>query len=331
MDGRDVMTGHSTGVTQELTDRRVSAARVGGLGHVALFYRDDDEYRCGLEEYVHAAAATAAPLHVALPWQRIDLARGALAALWFRVVLADMSDFGRNPARLIPAGLAFADDHPGQHVFCLWEPAWPTRSAAEQREVIRHEGLVNLAFRDRAMTVLCLYDTARSSPELIADAERTHPVVIASGRRQLSPEYLGAGELPASCDGPLPPPGPGAESLSFSDQVGSVREFAARHAAAAGLRPARTRDLMLAVSEIAGNSVAHANGGVIRSWHGDGELVCQIEDSGYIADPLAGRRQRSPDTPGGHGLWLVNLVCDLVERRSAPGGTTTRLYMRTGG
>src|SRR5258708_6251582 len=133
MDGRNVMAGHTTGITQELTDRRVSAARVGGLGHVALFYRDDDEYRCGLAESIHAAAAAATPLQVALPWQRIDLARGALAELWFRVALVDMSDLGRNPARLIPAGQAFADDHPGEHVFCMWEPAWPTRSAAEQR------------------------------------------------------------------------------------------------------------------------------------------------------------------------------------------------------
>jgi anti-sigma regulatory factor (Ser/Thr protein kinase) len=331
MDGRDLMAGRTTGLTQELTNRRVSPVRVGDLGHVALFYGDDDEYRCGLAEYIHAAAATAAPLQVALPWQRIDLARGALAELWFRVALVDMSDLGRNPARLIPAGQAFADDHPGQHVFCLWEPAWPARSVAEQREIARHEGLVSLAFSDQAMTVLCLYDTARLSPALIADAERTHPVVIAAGQRRISRDYLGGGKWPESCDEPLSLPGSGAESLNFTDQVGSVRDFAVRHAVAAGLRQARTRDLMLAVSEIAGNAVAHADGGVIRSWHDDGELICQIEDSGYIVDPLAGRRQRSPDTPGGHGLWLVNLVCDLVERRSEPGGTTTRLHMRLGG
>ena len=88
---------------------------------------------------------------------------------------------------------------------------------------------------------------------------------------------------------------------------------------------------MLAVSEVAGNAVAYAEGGAIRSWRADGEFLCQIEDSGYIADPLAGLRQRPADNPGGHGLWLTNLVCDLVERRSSPAGTTTRLHMRTGG
>jgi hypothetical protein len=30
---------------------------------------------------------------------------------------------------------------------------------------------------------------------------------------------------------------------------------------------------------------------------------------------------------GGHGLWLVHQVCDLVEIRSGDAGTTIRLHM----
>ncbi len=325
MDGPDVMAGHPAGVTQQLTDRRAGSARVGGLNHTALLYGDDGEYRAGLAEFARAAAAAGAPMQMVLPWQRVQVARGALATLPLRAVLDDMADAGRNPARLIPAGRSFADGHPGEHVYCLWEPAWAARSPAERREIARHEGLCNLAFSDRAMTVLCLYDTARLGAELIADVELTHPVVISRGRSRSSATYLGPDGLPASCDKPLPLPPAGAESLSFTDQLGSVREFAARHAGAAGLSLARGRDLTLAVSEIAANAVSYADGGAIRAWPADGELICQIEDSGFIADPLAGRRQRPPDAPGGHGLWLVNLVCDLVERRTNPGGTTTRL------
>jgi len=330
MDGRDVTAGHAA-VTQQLTDGRAGSIRVGGLSHSALLYGDDNEYRAGLAEFAQAAAAFGAPMQMVLPWQRVHMAKGALSMLPLRVVLDDMADVGRNPARLIPAGRTFADGHPGEHVYCLWEPAWAARSAAEQREIARHEGLCNLAFRDRAMTVLCLYDTARLGADLIADVELTHPVVISCGRPRSSTTYLGPGGLPASCEVPLPVPPAGVESLSFTYQLGSVREFAARHAGAAGLSLARGRDLTLAVSEIAANAVSYADGGVIKAWHADGELICQIEDSGFIADPLAGRRLRPPDAPGGHGLWLVNLVCDLVERRTAPSGTTTRLHMRTAG
>lgn len=331
MKGRDVMAGYPAGVTQQLADRRAGPARVGGLNHTALLYGDDDEYRAGLAEFARIAAAADAPMQLILPWQRAQVARGALARLPLRVVVDDMADVGRNPARLIPAGRSFADSHPGEHVYLLWEPAWAARSAAERCEIVRHEGLCNLAFGDQTMTVLCLYDAARLGAELIADVELTHPVVISRGRSRSSTTYLGPGGVPASCDQPLPLPPVGAESMSFAEQLGSVREFVARHAGAAGLGLARGRDLTLAVSEIAANAVSYADGGVVTAWPADGELMCQIEDAGFIADPLAGRRQRPPDAAGGHGLWLVNLVCDLVERRTAPAGTTTRLHMRVAG
>lgn len=328
MDGEDVMAGHSAGVTQQLTDRRAGPTRVGGLKHIALLYADDGEYRAGLAEFARAAIAADAPMQLVLPRQRVLLAAGALGTLPLHAVLDDMADVGRNPARIIAAGRSFADDHPGEHVYCLWEPAWATRSAAERGEIARHEGLCNLAFGDLAMTVLCLYDTAGLDAELIADVELTHPVVISRGRSRSSATYLGPGGLPAGCDKPLPLPPVGAETLSFTDHLALVREFAARHAGAVGLGLARGRDLTLAVSEIAANAVNYADGGVVRAWSAGGEFICQIEDSGFISDPLAGRRRRPPDAPGGHGLWLVNLVCDLVERRTAPSGTTTRLHMR---
>lgn len=326
MEGRDVMARHPAGVTKQMTDRRAEPRRAGGLSHAALFYGDEGEYRAGLAEF--ARAAVGAPTQMILPWQRLHLVRGALGPLPPRVDLEDMADIGRNPARLIPVGRSFADRHPGEHVYCLWEPASTARSAAERREIARHEGLCNLAFADRAVTLLCVYDTAQLDAELIADVELTHPVVISAGRPRPSLAYLGPGRLPASCDGPLPLPAADAESLSFADQLGPVREFAGRHAGAAGLSLPRGRDLTLAVSEIAANAVNYADGGVIRAWRADGQLICQIEDSGYISDPLAGCRQRPPDAPGGHGLWLVNLVCDLVERRTDHSGTTTRLSMR---
>jgi anti-sigma regulatory factor (Ser/Thr protein kinase) len=179
--------------------------------------------------------------------------------------------------------------------------------------------------------VLCLFDLGGLSQDLIGDVERTHPVVISAGQPRVSPAYLGPGTMPPGCDDPLSPPGPGADSLNFADQLSSVRDFSAAHASRAGLSSVRARDLTLAVSEIAANSFGHAGGGVVRAWCTESEVICQIEDSGHIRDPLAGRRQRPPDSAGGHGLWLVNRLCDLVERRTGPGGTVTRLHMRRPG
>jgi anti-sigma regulatory factor (Ser/Thr protein kinase) len=85
---------------------------------------------------------------------------------------------------------------------------------------------------------------------------------------------------------------------------------------------------MLAVSEVAANTVRHAkSAGCLDIWYDAKEIVCQIRDRGIIADPLAGRRKPALDALGGHGLWIVNQVCDEFEMRSDETGTTFRLHM----
>jgi anti-sigma regulatory factor (Ser/Thr protein kinase) len=97
----------------------------------------------------------------------------------------------------------------------------------------------------------------------------------------------------------------------------------------AGLARARAMDLEIAVSEAAANTVQHAAAlGTLRVWHTEHEIVCEIRDSGVIADPEgAGRQPPAADASGGHGLWLVHQVCDKVELQSNAGGTTIRLHM----
>ncbi|MBV9380302.1 MAG: sensor histidine kinase [Streptosporangiaceae bacterium] len=301
----------------------------GGFSHAALLYRGQGEYLSAVDAVLRFSEGVAAPLHVAVPAMTGRLT-GEAVRLTPRLRADDMTDLGGNPARIIPAAQAFADDHAGTGVYCLWEPAWPARSAAELREVARHEALVNLAFRDQNMTILCLYDAAGLGDGVIRNAEYTHPL-LSKGGSPLCPSaaYLGPGRLPPGCDEPLPPAAADAEPLAFGADISGVREFAARHARAAGLDSGRVSDLVIAVSEIAGNALDHG-GGVIRAWCPGGELICQVEDAGHITDPLAGRR-RPPDAPSGHGLWLVNQLCDLVETRTGPAGTTTRIHMRCRG
>jgi anti-sigma regulatory factor (Ser/Thr protein kinase) len=62
-------------------------------------------------------------------------------------------------------------------------------------------------------------------------------------------------------------------------------------------------------------------------WRHPDEIVSQIHDQGFIADPLVGRVRHRPES-GGHGLFLVNQVCDLVELRNGRAGTTVRMHMR---
>jgi anti-sigma regulatory factor (Ser/Thr protein kinase) len=326
------VTGECAGSVGQIPWAEGEAVQHGsGFTHAALLYRGADDFG-ELGSLLRRAAGPDVALHVAVPDQTMEL----ISEFWRHTPgssrLVDMAELGRNPARIISAGQSFGDQHPGQHVLCVWEPAWAERSAAELREVARHEALCNLAFGGRPMTIFCLYNTKRLRDDVIADSELTHPVVISDGERHANPSYLGAGRFPPRCDEPLPPPGDDAVSVIFEGQLGLVREFTADRAKTAGLAGGRLNDLVLAVSEIAANAFGHAGaGGIVRTWCTSEEILCQVEDHGQISDPLAGRYRMPADSQGGHGLWLVNRVCDLVERRSDSAGTVTRLHMRRPG
>jgi len=129
---------------------------------------------------------------------------------------------------------------------------------------------------------------------------------------------------------PLTTPPDGAEVLRYRAGLAGVRAFTAAWASRAGLSPHRVSDLVIAVAELAANTLAHTSGpGTLMLWATDDEVICQVQDQGHITDPLAGRVRPAPDAPGGHrGLWVVRQVCDRVEIRSGQAGTTVRVYMR---
>ena len=117
-------------------------------------------------------------------------------------------------------------------------------------------------------------------------------------------------------------------SYTYTTDLAAIRAVVHRYAIRAGLPEARAIDLTLAVSEVAANTVRHAKSpGSLQIWYDAREIICQIHDEGIITDPLAGRRRPSLNAMGGHGLWIVNQVCDQVEMRSDETGTTIRLRM----
>src|ERR1700735_5662135 len=107
------------------------AAASDGLDHHALFYRDQREYLARVTDFLRAGLAHAEPAFVAVPGVRADLLRQSLDGESGRLAYADMTETGRNPARIIPELKTFLDRHQGQHCRLVTEPAWPGRSEAE--------------------------------------------------------------------------------------------------------------------------------------------------------------------------------------------------------
>jgi anti-sigma regulatory factor (Ser/Thr protein kinase) len=298
------------------------------LRHVAFFYRDQADRRAQALSLVRVGLARGEPTLVALPGDEASLIAEQLDGEPGELECADITTTGRNPARLIPEVRAFIDKHADQRVLVVGEACWPQRSAAELREATRHEALMNLAFAGSKATITCAYDITRLPPSAITDATWTHPEYLASGQPVTGPGHLPRWDVPSDCDRPLPPAPAGAEGLVYDTDLAPVRRMVERHAGGSMLTPDRVADLVLAASEVAANTLDHTkSGGTFKVWRDGDEIICEVHDRGWITDPLAGRIRRGPDGRG-HGLYLVNQVCDLVEVRTGPAGTTIRMHMR---
>ena len=130
----------------------------------------------------------------------------------------------------------------------------------------------------------------------------------------------------------LPPPPLAGEAVcrhSYRSDLSPVRALVLEHAREAGLDEGRANDLVLAVSEVAANTLRHTkSAGTLAIWQDEDEIVCEIHDEGIITDPRVGQVKPGLDAAGGHGLWLIYQVCDEVELTSGANGTTIRMHMR---
>jgi anti-sigma regulatory factor (Ser/Thr protein kinase) len=299
------------------------------LVHQAFFYGSGEEYVAGVGAFLEEGAAAGEPMLVAVPAANGSALRAALNGCLTGVDVVDMGQLGRNPGRIIPAIRAFVDEHGGRRVRFVGEPLWPGRSPAETVEATRHEALINLAFAGLPATILCPYDARGLAPDVLADARCTHPELVDAGGARPSRAYAAPERSPIVLDAELPEPDAAAAELPPTARLAEIRRFTEARAEAAGLPAGRATDLLLAVNEVAANSLRHAGCPPrVRAWEAPRGLIVELADPGHIADPLAGRRHPSPESEDGRGLWLVNQLCDLVQLRSSAAGTRVRLHVR---
>ena len=245
----------------------------------------------------------------------------------------DMLTVGRNPARIIPVWRAFVDEHAERvrGTRGIGEPIWAARSTDELVECERHEALMNLAFAapPNALQLMCPYDVGSLPVTVIEEARRNHPVVREEGVSRSSSTYLDLDSIGQPFDAPLPDPVEEPVEMRFDEEhLSELRAFVRAQASERGLSPARVPDLVLAVDETATNSIRYADGsGVLRIWSQDRKVICEVRDLGLIRQPLAGRVKPDPTEPAGFGLWLANQMCDLVQMRSSPAGSSVRLHI----
>ncbi|HWC37896.1 MAG TPA: sensor histidine kinase [Acidimicrobiales bacterium] len=313
-----------------------SDARDGGFVHEAAFYGDMDSFLAATVPFLRLGLAANQPMLVMVDIMKATELRAALGGDSRRVAFADMSEVGRNPARILPAWQQFVQDNSSDEqrpLRGIGEPIWSSRSDEQVIEAQIHEVLLNRAFAGRAaMSLLCPYDTSTLSPEVIAEAERAHPLISEEGAARQSNHYDESCATSSLVDRPLSPAPEHAVTVPFDDYgLKSVRELVRHEARAAGIDDQRAADLGLSVNELATNSLEHGGGtGILTVWRRGDTLMCDVSDEGHIDDPLTGRLPPAEHEVGGRGLYLANQLCDLVQVRSSPGGTTVRVHMATG-
>jgi anti-sigma regulatory factor (Ser/Thr protein kinase) len=191
----------------------------------------------------------------------------------------------------------------------------------------RYESALNAIFEHSPAWIVCPYNTRTLPPDVIDRAWRTHPTIWNSMRHK-SDRYELPGRLLREIVEPgRPVTGPPSLELPIDGQLSELRRSVRALANEADLPGARVEELVLAVTELAGNTVRHAGGGGrLALWITHEGVVCEVTDQGGgVQDPLAGLVPPKPSASTGMGLWIVRQLSDSFAISADDQGTTVRI------
>ena len=240
-----------------------------------------------------------------------------------------MAEIGANPARIIGVWADALEMHTsaGRRLRGIGEPAFHGRRDREFVECQLHEQLLNHAFDGGpAWRLLCPYDEVKLPRAVVRAALSTHPIRSTVTDRVPSEGYTPDGHVEAFA-AVLPKPTDAVLRGTYGPgDIPATRRTVAQYARRVGLSEDQVEVLELAASELATNSIRHGGGsGTVAMWVERDAMVVEFTDAGHLADPLSGRLTPPLESPGGRGLFLVHQLCDLVQVRSSPQGTTVRV------
>lgn len=297
--------------------------------HAILLYRGRREYVAACAQYVKDGIADDAAILVAATRGHLDSLRSELSLADGDALACELTSDDADPGRVLSLIRMFIRANAGRPVRCVQDVAWLARPEEYLAEAIRYESLLSLALAGLSVDVLCCYDAERDIASLTA-AERVHPVVLDGTTRRANPAFARSARDAQVARQTLSRPPDDASAVMFRSNQAEIRRFAAAQAREAGLPASRITDLLIAVGELAGNTLVHTSGaGTLTIWTTDEEIICQVSDSGQITDPLVGTLRPDPsEISSRRGLWLVHQVSDLVQVRTGSWGTTVRVHIR---
>ncbi|MEV6597078.1 sensor histidine kinase [Actinoplanes sp. NPDC051346] len=296
--------------------------------HSAFLYDTDDAYASLLSGFVRDGLERGETVAVAAAPDRIDLLRDALAGQARSVRFLPADEWYVHPGRTIAGWaqiLRTAADDGSPFVRLVGQIPY----AGPYAPWLRFEAALNRSLAELDGHLLCPYDRRILPTALLTAAVRTHPRVFDGDWRDNAgyekPEVF----LAATPEIPWPVAGAPVIAVPVDESVSGLRGLV-RERAEGWLPAERVEILVLALSEIATNSVRH--GGAhreLRIWVTPDAVVTEVTDDGAIGpSPLAGYLLPRAGEIGGMGLWLVQQLCDALSIRQVDGLTRVRFAVR---
>ena len=246
------------------------------------------------------------------------------------IVYVDSAGFYRHPVRTLRDYQTIVRDNAPRSVCALAEPVWEGWTERQTLEWIRYESLINAVFGGTDARALCPYDTATLPPRVVAEARRTHPLLLAPGHDGANDEYIDPVAFGSGCDRGLRSDRPAdAEYLPIDGaDLHILRAFVAERARRHDLADQPAQNLVTAVNEVAANALQHGTPPIgLWVWRDGPELVCEVGDHGLWRPgpgPLTGFIPPESALQTGFGLWTVRLLVDHMELRTGWDGSFVR-------
>lgn len=299
------------------------------IRHYLLVYDSDEQYAEQSVPFFEGALEDGEAL-LAVPGRATEpLLRDALGPASERVTFHICEDWYTRPEAVLAGYDAtvralLRDGATGVRLiaelpFCSSQSEWDSW--------VRYEAIINRAFADRPVSLLCTCDS-RVLPEHVMDSLRhAHPHVY-SGKGQENADYHDPAEVLRRFE-PEPEPLPELHDLLANGDARALRGNLSRALADASVAPNQAEAMILAASEVVVNAERHGDGlRTLRVGGGDGTFVCEVSDAGGgLEDPLAG--YMPPGAPGcnGGGLWVARQLTRRLDLVPSPeGGLTVRLW-----
>jgi hypothetical protein len=295
--------------------------------HEAFLYHEPDDFTAGLAPFVLEGLAAGEPVMAALTPEHRNWLEESLNGKAQDVTFVDMSQLGRNPARIIPAWQRFLDENDGRPVRGIGEPIWPGRRPEELLECQLHEALLNVAVDPEIpFWLICPYDVERLDETVVEEAHRSHPVIVEADSYSGSVRYGGRAHVDSLFSSDLVELSDEPILATFeSGNVDRLLAYLRLELHVAGLEPERAALLASTVQRLAVSALSRgAAEGTLRIWNQPHAVICDVVDEVTVSDLLHGRRPPFGDDHD--GLWRANHESDLVQLRSTPAGTTVRVH-----